>query len=263
MKGLFCLLLTVVVCLTAKSADNNPRVVRLKGFHGLAIAPPPLFSPSNFPTLFGWWQPEGLTNLTDGLAVNFWTDSSGHGFHMRSAGTPPIATNNVQAGKAAVWFDATYLTNACAAFQTNVMFVVLSHRIPGQAQMYAFHAQDVSEAQFNDPALYWDTDFNQPIAYAGATLTSTNGPRTNTVTTYTIQFSGNTGEFWTNGMGAVTNSIGTGDFLDGMIVGRNKSGTSPFRGYIMEMFVLTNTLATSGTTLNDGCEYLRRKYGHY
>lgn len=252
-----------ISCCCGFAADNNPRVIRLKGFHGLAIAPPSLFSPSNFPTLYGWWRPEGLTNATDGLAVDFWTDSSGHGLHMRSAGTPPLSTNNVQNGYRAVWFDATFLTNAYAVVQTNTLFVVLSHRIPGQAQTYAFTDQDVSEAQFNDPALYWDTDFNQPIAYAGSGLTSTSGPRTNTVTTYVIQFSNASGQFWTNGVSAVTSSIGGGDFLDGMIVGRNKDGTKPFKGYIIEMFCLTNTFATQGSVLNDGCNYLRAKYAHY
>lgn len=271
-------LLLILCCLVVIAADNNPRVYKLRGLKGLWMSPPVAYYPSNEATIFGWWQPEGLTNLTDGLKVDYWTDSSGHSLHMRTTNTTssPISSNNIVNGFAGVWFngDGKGLTNACEVEQTNVFFFVVRQKIYDDgtwAFMYLFDGvtNDIATSQ----SFYWQnggsTNF---LAHAGpgGTLALIGGPVPDVVCTYTIQYAGALGKVWTNGVLAVTNQCGLFGTDGGMTWGRNANANYPYWGYLLEAYCLTNTFAeqastgpSGGTVLHNGSEYLRGKYRHY
>lgn len=211
-----------------------------------------------------------MTNLVDGSAGVYALDYSGHNLHMQPAdANAPYWTNNFQNGKAALFFDGVndYMTNAAEMAQTNVIFVVISHRIPNQARTHLFEARDTDGiSQLSSQSFAWiNSEFTNAVGYAGGGMTVTNS-LTNTVTTFVVQYAASAGRMWTNGVAAINEQAsGTGGMLMGMNVGQGgplHTGAF-FKGYLLEMFCLTNTYASQGTVLQDGCNYLRAKYGHY
>lgn len=277
MKRLLSLFL-ILCCLVVIAADNNPRVYKLRGLKGLWLSPPVAYYPSNEATIFGWWQPEGLTNLTDGLKVDYWTDSSGHSLHMRTknTATSPISTNNVQNGYRGVWFDGTgkCLTNGCAVQQTNVWFFVIRQEIYDSgtwAFMYLFDG--LTNTLATSQSVFWQLGGSTNIsahAGPGGTLGLTGGPLPYQVCTYTIQYGAEQGKMWTNGVLANTNQCGLFGTEGGTTWGVDVNANYPYWGYVLEAYCLTNTFAeqastgpSGGTVLHNGSEYLRGKYRHY
>lgn len=254
------------------AADNNPRVYKLRGLKGLWLSPPaPVVPPTELGGLYGWWKADTLTNLVQGSEVVHWIDSSGNGFHMTPnsvGGTiAPYYTNGYQNGLPALYFDGLNdkLTNACdAPYGTNTIFVVVKHMIPDGVQSTLFNAK----RQLTDEPLvsfqFIHTDYSSNRLEEGLSSIYGKNPGTNITTTYTVQIANTNSAIWTNGVLAASGTIGFGGFFyDGMVVGATRDSDMWFRGYVMEMFILTNTYATTGTILSDGNNYLRAKWANY
>jgi hypothetical protein len=271
---IFKTILLLAVCASSTFGQANGKV--MGKFNPFFIQNQPIsWSPSNILNLFGWWKADALTNLVDGSDVVNWIDSSGHNLTMgpETANTPYF-TNSFQNSKPAVFFDGVndYLTNAAAMNQSNVIFFVISHRIPNTASAYFWEARDTDGiSQLSSQNFGWiGSIYTNGVAYAGIGMTVTNAT-TNVVTTYTVQFSngtdaGSAGRIWTNGVAAIADQgCGFGNMLMGMNVGQGGPlhVSSFFKGYMLEMFCVTNTTITNTTILTDGCNYLRAKYAHY
>ena len=263
---IICLLFMVSVTLLAQLGP------KLRGFRNLHIGGEfQLYggcSPALEQNLFGWWKADALTNAVNGAPVVYWPDSSGHNLHITlgdgNTAHTPTWTNSFLNGLPAVFFDGLddYMTNACAMVQTNLIFIVFNNQPPQTGDSYVSVIQGKVSVNTGQSMYFLNTNDMIRISIPAHVPTTDHIiPGTNFNTFFGAQYANTSGRSWTNGVSCnVGTSGGTDGMQGGMTIGCSAAQTAFWRGYIMEMFCITNAFMTPSISNNVNC-YISAKYG--
>ncbi len=236
--------------------------------HQAGYSPYTAFNPSAITGLALWVKADtgcysdvsGTVPCADGASVAVWKDQSGNGRNLFQAGTtvqPAFYSHATTFSGPAVKFGSSYLTNGSFVL-TQPIFIFLVFWRPAPAPTYFEVLCDSTNATYLAQVGINNSPANQfRVYWAGSAIY----PNQNTTAWMDLgtKAAGISSVVWTNGVQAITGTLGTGN-MSGIILGAEWGSTAyNYQGYVAELLLYAANLSAQNVT--DVQAYLRTKYG--
>ena len=221
------------------------------------------FDKNTIPGLIAWYDAANSANLTlSGTNVTGWYDLSGNGNHMTIDGSSPSYVQDVQNGKAGIYFNGinqalkntTSITDVAMPY-TVILCVRPTNWGTGTYQTISGYTYGI----YDYAIIGKQTGSTVLRAASGSTV---NGPTLSNGTTCTIAvvFNGTSSQIWLNNSLSSSGNAGGNNLVEANI-GHLLTGTQWWEGYGFEQFYYSGAL--SSTDLNKIFTYLNNKWGVY